>query len=66
MVYVLGIDMTKGYITVLAIKFTLLKWFIILICNDLMQIGNCIIDYWFATHEGEKLQWTRGSVLSIG
>ena len=26
-----------------------------LICNDIMQIGNSVIDYWFQTHDGENI-----------
>ena len=65
MVYKLAIDMTKGYDTLLAIKFALSQWFMKLIYNDLMHIGNCIFDYWFATHDGEKLLMTFGGALSI-
>ena len=36
-----------------------------LICNDIMQIGNSVIDYWFQTHDGENYWWTRGSELEI-
>ena len=64
MVYKLGIDIIKRYIILLEIKtITLFKWYIIMICNDFMHIGNCINNYWIANHEGKNLRWTRGSVL---
>ena len=36
-----------------------------LIRNDIMQIGNSVIDYCFQTHDGENYWWTRGGDLVI-